>query len=448
MTVTVVLGLLLVVGCIASLFLPYTVSLNLTFVLSVLLAWMLIRVAKPILTIVAGRMAANWHRHGVVGAGLTLAFREMQATRSTSLVSLLAVASVLLAFLYSLYGYTQADAQSSLNSTMSSTSVAQVSHAGTPTRQESRNLMDYARSRDGNALVLAPSTVVQEEAMKRDCSGRIESYDRGNAKAVINGSLQVISPNRSIVSGDVNRQGVVISAIVADNNGLDVGSPMCVVQGGKTFTSQVVAITKTASPFRDYMVVGYDISDLADKADTAIIADNGKRTAAGGDSSMPSKIHAGDSFITVLPAAQWIRNLPSGKAMTTSGGDGVKEAAPIVFPVLAICFLGAVSVAFDMVQERKRVTQAAWLVGFGRVRYAFASAGRIAFEAFAATLCGGFGTVLIVNMALHSESRMLIDGISGYVPMKAMTVLFLAALLICLIGFVANVLMYRRQSKA
>ncbi|WEV68342.1 hypothetical protein OZX72_05075 [Bifidobacterium sp. ESL0769] len=442
---TVVLVLLLVVSCVSSLFLPYTVSLNLTFVLSVLLAWVLIRVAKPILTVIAGRMVANYHRrHGAGDAGLILAFREMQATRSTSLVSLLAVASVLLAFLYSLYGYTQADAQSSLNSTMASTSVVQVSHAGIPTRQESRDLMDYAKMKDSNALALAPSTVVQEESMKSNCSGRIESYDRGNAKAVINGSLNVISPNHSIVSGDVNRQGVVISAIVADNNGLDVGSRMCVVQGGKTFASQVVAITKTASPFKDYMVVGYDMPGLLDKADTAIIADNGKRTSEDGESSASSKTHTVGASITVTPAAQWIRNIPSGKAMTTSGGDGVKEAAPIVFPVLAVCFLGAVSVMFDMVQERKKITQAAWLIGFGPVRYALASAGRIAFEGFAATLCGGFGTVLIVNMALHSESRMLVHGISGYVPIRAMAVLLCAVLLISLIGFIAHFTMYQR----
>lgn len=448
-TVTVVLVLLLVVGCIASVFSPYTLSLNLAFVLSALLAWVLIRVAKPMLTAVAGRMATNrYRRHGVGGASFTLAFREMQATRSTSLVSLLVFASVLLTFLYSLYGYTQADAQSSLNSTMASTSLVWVSHAGASTRKESRTLMDYAKQRDGDALVLAPSTVIQRESMKPDCSGRIEFYDRGNAKAVINGSLKVVSPSRSIVAGDINRRGVVISAITADANGLGVGSPMCVVQGGKTFSSQVVAITKTASPFRDYMVVGYDTSDLADKVDIAIVADKGKRITPSDGSTVSSKTLAKYPSVSVMPAAQWIENIPSGKAMTTSGGDGVKEAAPIVFPVLAICFLGAVSVAFDMVQERKRVAQAAWLIGFGPIRYAFASAGRIAFEAFAATLCGGFGTVLIVNMALHSESRMLVDGVSGYVPVKAMLVLLFVALLISVIGFVANVLAYRRQGKA
>lgn len=396
--------------------------------LCIVAAWSLIRLAPSMLGSISRFASLKYSNRPI----MLLAFRDIGHAHSTALFTLVAIASVLSGTVYGLYGYQDINARTSLHN-MFDNRVLMVQSIDSHT--SNADFMQKISSRDSSALVLARTRVVPKND-DETCGEQLGQYGaQRNARVATMGSLQSLFPSRSVSSGDKTlHHGVVSVAGNTDDSGnrVRIGQIMCVSQGKKVSEQPITAIVSIPSALAEYFVA-QGASD-AELGSLAIVTHHNEALS-------------GSSSLNVEPAKEWINNLPPGKAESCTGGNGLEEAAPIVYPVLFICFLGAVSVVFDIVEEKKRESRSAWLIDFGKWRFALSGTLTVLSESLLAGFAASLFSLFIVNMTLNTEKQIINDGIRGYVPVGVLILLLIAILCVSLVAFLAHLALYERNLK-
>ena len=409
-----------------------------------LLAWALIRVGRPLLNRAAGVIMAGYPKGPVV----TLALRNQETTRAASLFTMVVVATAVACGLFGFLGYSDANARASLTTALEGGSV--ISPVGSD-----RGALDhwaaYVRSRDTDPLILAPATVVP---MAKDGAGcdrqirRAASYYRGASRLQIDGDLSRIFPSAALhpardSTGLDGLDGVVASSPEV-GAGLSLGAPVCIDDGnGPARRSRIAAIADLPGGMGQYFIPSHLSTSTSRNAWKTGYERWGGRTPLALVSSQVGGREVPTGVVDQTAEA-WVANLPTGKIYAQTGGEGMKEMAVIVYPVLVICAVGVLSLIFTMVEERRRTRAVAVLLDLGVWRYGCSGTLRYLSEVLPAFLLACAGSLLVVNLCSHPQSVELYGGISFYCPAGQLGLLLAVVLAMGLVALVAHMISYVR----
>ncbi|WP_094722126.1 hypothetical protein [Bombiscardovia coagulans] len=421
--------LLLIISCLLVLLVKRNYdSFNpfLGVVICFLWAWFLIRTAGPFLHSISTCICQHSQNHPV----LLLAFRDKQAATSTSLYTLITIATMMLGAVYCMYGYTDADARASIShATSQQKSVAYSESLST------EQFLQHVKQIDKTALSLSATTAFPKNS-NSSCESQKTDAERymttENAYAVTNGSPEAILPKTYVAQGNLKMdKGIIATAstINANGNPIAVGDIICTTSNNVLTEIPVRAVVKFPGTLGDYFVVG--------------VSSSGNKNIAFTESAVGAN-QAGADF-TVMSVDEWIQNIPSGKVISKTGGNGVKEAAPIVYPVIAICLIGAISIIFNILSERKYESNSTWLIDFGRARFALTQVIGVVFELLLSFGLTMISSVAIINISLRGESSVLSDGIHYFVPVPQFVLLFLTILMLGVVTYFVSSALYQKN---
>ena len=122
----------------------------------------------------------------------------------------------------------------------------------------------------------------------------------------------------------------------------------------------------------------------------------------------------------------------------------MREMAVIVYPVLAICAVGVLSLIFTMVEEGRRTRAVTVLLDLGVWRYGCSGTLRYLGEVLSAFFLGCVGSLLVVNLCSHPQSVELYGGISFYCPARQLGLLLTVILTMGLVALSAHMVSYAR----
>lgn len=437
-------------------------------VLPILFGWMLIRVADPLLFRCANLTLTAIHGgSGRRSIGGVTVWRDVLATRSFPLASLVTVAVILVGTLYTLYGYQDTAAARSITAVLGSnrimTANTDMNHSNDESRHNTR-LAEFATRMQSDAVVFAPISVAVRDSSYRSCARQMKDDTYPWGKVVTSGEFgKAIRPQAVDGALDDPSGGVVATSVSLDPQTGErsrIGAPVCVVTPSGVRQMHITAVADMPGTLGNLIVIPPHMSDAsANKRSQS--SSTAWMSAYRGDADiaiLPQRPHhseravsrisrkSGSGGFVIQSVSQWVGSLRSGQINAQGGSNGTAEAAPIVYPVLLICMFGGLSVVFTMASERKRRAQASWLLDMGCVRYALAGAGRVVMEILPLAVIGSFGSVLLVNAVMAPSARALYGSIIGFVPWSQLGIVAAALVALAVAAFVANVLAYRDSS--
>lgn len=403
---------------------PFDSTNPLIGVLDCLLAtWFLTRESGPLLystsRLLAERSANN--------ATLLLAYRDKQEAISTSLFTLITIATMLTGMVYSLYGFTDADARASI-----SYAIPEGSRVIRSSTMQKDNFVQLVRKTDSQALSLNATTVFPKERhttcafQKRTATTYINSE---NAYSVTNGSTDSILPQSYVKQGNMKmNRGVIAIATALNSEGkhVQIGDTVCVVSNNTVQSLPIKAIVKFPGTLGDYFIIGQPSNSMNNIA-------------------FISGRHKLDDMIkgyTETDATNWINHIPSGKVASKTGGNGIKEAATIVYPVLFICLIGSISIIFNLWIEKKRESKSARLIDFGANRFASALTIEVFMELILSFSLSMVSSVGLINISLSGESQVIAHGITHFFPIPQIIFLFVIILVLAVVAYVVSRFLY------
>ena len=412
-----------------------------------LLVWALVRMGRPLLNRAAGVIMSGRPKGPVV----TLALRNLETARASSLFTMVVVATVVSCGLFGFLGYSDADARASLTRVLAEGSV--ISPVGND-RGTLNRWAAYVRSRDTDPLILAPATVVPMEKGGGGCELQIHraaSYYRGASRLQIEGDLSRIFPSAALhleqdSTGLDGLNGVVASSPEV-GAGLSLGAPVCIDDGGGSAEqSRIAAVADLPGGMGQYFIPSHlSTSASRDAWETGYEWWGGRGPLA----LVSSQSGGRKAPIGVVDqtAKAWVANLPTGKIYAQTGGEGMKEMAVIVYPVLVICGVGVLSLIFTMVEKGRRTRTVAVLLDLGAWRYGCSGAVRYLGEVISAFFLGWVGSLLVVILCSHPQSVELYGGISFYCPAGQLGLLLAVVLSMGLLALVAHMVSYVRLAR-
>ncbi|MCX8688042.1 hypothetical protein [Bifidobacterium sp. B4142] len=409
-----------------------------------LLVWALARMGRTLLIRIASVILAGRLKGPVV----TLALRSQETARAASLFTMVVVAAAVTCGLFGFLGYSDANARASLTEALAGGSVIRPVGRGQGTLDR---WSAYVRSRDADPLILAPATVVPMEKNGGGCDRQVQraaSYYRGASRLQIDGDLGRVLPSatlRHVQDGtSLERLDGVVASKPEAGAGVSVDSPVCIDDGsGSARRSRIAAVADLPGGMGQYFIPSRLSSSISRGSWKSGYERWGEHTPLALVSSRPDGREV-PTGVTDQAAKAWVADLPTGKIYTQTGGDGMREMAVIVYPVLAICAVGVLSLIFTMVEEGRRTRAVTVLLDLGVWRYGCSGTLRYLGEVLSAFFLGCVGSLLVVNLCSHPQSVELYGGISFYCPARQLGLLLTVILTMGLVALSAHMVSYAR----